>query len=239
MDVLSLHFCSTSTTAASGKVKMNRYSIDHTPFDASQYHCVALKLCEHCGMPHITEALEALIPGDLLPMQRAAGHRAQIICSSCRHSRAYSLSFVREESAEILRIAMDLQKEREIRASREYEVHRHRKPAEIMHESRHTRRARNAKARERWAKWRIPLMQAFQEKQELTAEQIAAIVLPAACTVKKMPSLAVAYARNAGIPIIVLRTCGCNKKGAPRKVYGLSSTPVVELVPLQAMEAQA
>lgn len=126
----------------------------------------------------------------------------------------------------MLQIADDLKKLQDIRAVREEERLRYRKPREIMHESKHT--ASQARARQKWAKWRIPLMEAFREKGELTSSQIASIMNKK----YRFAALAVSEARHAGIPIVVLRTelrfDDVAGRSWRRKVYTLSSSENLE-----------
>lgn len=208
---------------------INRYAIDHTP-QVENVVILAPKYCELCGLPFVTDELQARAPGDLLPMQRAAGKRPPIICKLCKQS-GKNLLFMQEEAKEILRVAGEIRAEREDRDEKIHtQVLEEQKLAQQRRASREP--AKHAEQRRmRFAKWRAPLMTALQERS-LSAREIATIIgvkpgVPAS-QIHSVPS----RVRSAGIPIVVVGQRPVAQRRGPRfvRLFGLSTNS--ELAPL-------
>lgn len=211
---------------------INRYAIDHTP-QAENVVILAPKYCELCGLPFVTDELQARAPGDLLPMQRAAGKRPPIICKHCKQSGKNFL-FLIDEAKEMLRVAGEIRDERE---ARDAKIH-----VQVLEEQRlaQQRRAqrepmkRDEPRKFRFAKWREPLMKAFRERGELTAREIATIIGVQPGAPASQIYIVPARVRSAGVPIVVVREekyFNTGARGNRRKRYfGLSTAQ--ELAPL-------
>lgn len=84
----------------------------------------------------------------------------------------------------------------------------------------------NARARQNWCKWKIPLMQALQEKGEMTAKMIANLMGISMDAPAHKIYVAPQNARNIGIPLVVVRVdhIETSRGPRPRRWYGLSSS---------------
>lgn len=208
---------------------INRYAIDHTP-QVENIVILAPKYCELCGLPFVTDELQARAPGDLLPMQRAAGKRPPIICKLCKQS-GKNLLFMQEEAKEILRVAGEIRAARE---DRDAKIH-----TQVLEEQRlaQQRRAsrelvkRDEPRKFRFAKWRAPLMTALQERS-LSAREIATIIGVQPGAPASQIYIVPARVRAAGIPIVVVGQRPVVQRRGPRfvRLFGLSTNS--ELAPL-------
>jgi hypothetical protein len=194
-------------------------------FDVHAAKRVAVMYCEYCRMPFVTSKDEALHPGDYINLWRGASHRPPLLCDHCAVHQYDAV-----ESAEENRAIIEALNE---------EKARFHKPREVFHQPR--KKTESAiRARSKWARWRIPLMEAFQQKQELTSAMIATVITGKLDTSSGQRGEAVARARACGIPIVVVRqdkVPSC-KGLRTRNWYGLSSKPLEELEPLAPMPLQ-
>ena len=208
---------------------INRYAIDHTP-QVENVVILAPKYCELCGLPFVTDELQARAPGDLLPMQRAAGKRPPIICKHCKHS-GKNLLFMHDEAKEMLRVASEIRANRE---DRDMKIH-----TQVLEEQKLAQQRRasrepvkhNEPRKFRFAKWRAPLMAVLQERS-LSAREIATIIGVKPGAPASQIYIVPSRVRSAGIPIVVVgQRSSAHRRGARFiRLFGLSTNS--ELAPL-------
>jgi len=189
---------------------------------------LTFKYCELCRELFVTDSEEAKAPGYYVSMQRGAGRRHPIVCKRCS-TRALDPSFLAEEAEEMQRIAREIRSERNAMQK----ASPLRFPTVQRTES--CRRARN-----KWAKWRGPLAEAFKSKGELTAREIAALL--GVITISGHSAQAAVYrAKYSGFDITVVRREKVAVAGRIRTIcyYGLSTgaplTPPQDTVTHQFM----
>lgn len=209
--------------------RVNRYAIQPA-VDLSGFMRCTIKYCELCRLPFVTDSDQARNPGDYISLQRGAGRRTPITCNKCSSATAQLAAAVAEmkqmsDTVKSLRIKRDA--DEELRRQIRIEQYSKQGSSAIRHSAQENARARDAsryKARRTWASWRLPLMNALRDMQELDAKQIAAI-MHMSYDVQKAP----ARARAAGIPLVVARVAMIPGKRRnrfyPVRMYGLSSNP--------------
>lgn len=201
-----------SGKAAPVATVINRYALgtNATPLDLAMARRMTLKYCELCGQLTVVE-------------QRTG----QKVCGRCI-ANPFRMSFVREEAEEIMRVADELRKERELRRHINEERVRYMKPREILHESKQLPQKRSG----HWARWRQPLIEALQVKGELTAREMAQILGIQPGAPRQHYYMVPQRVRDAGIPIAVVRVEANTRHGKIR-YYGLSQTENPGILPPQ------
>jgi hypothetical protein len=193
--------------------------------------------CELCRNTFCTDSAAALCSGgELIAMQRGAGRRAPLVCPTCVANPVKALEFMDAETKVMIDVASSIRNQRTQRLAAEVrEDQRSYQSASRLRESAVAKSKERSNshnhAREQWAKWRIPLMQAFQSQGELTSRDVENLL-----NMKfRHPSLSIAYVRRAGVPIVKVRVehfDSARRKNCYRNWYGLSSKPIEELAPL-------